>query len=293
MDEARHDAIEADAWEDLYAASGGAGIAERVGGALILRAPGLDHLLLNRVIGWGVLAPATREELEAILRRYDTIGARRFFVHASPSARPAEAHEWLAASGLARYERAWVKLSRGRGPVPPVRTDVEIRPARLEEADAFGGILARAFDLPRGAEAIFAGAVARPGWITYVAADDGELVGAGLAFAKDGSAYLAGGATAPSHRRRGVQAALLERRIIDALDLGCERIVTETGEAVPGDPQHSFENLVRLGLAPAYARDNYAPRDARWRVSADDEVWHDAASHEGRGDVRRASGGAG
>jgi GNAT superfamily N-acetyltransferase len=71
--------------------------------------------------------------------------------------------------------------------------------------------------------------------------------------------WLDWGATAPAFRRRGSQSALLRRRILDALDMGCRLILTETGEEVEGDPQHSYKNILRMGFREAYVRENYAP----------------------------------
>jgi len=54
------------------------------------------------------------------------------------------------------------------------------------------------------------------------------------------------------------------RRIQLALDLGCGLMTSETGEAVPGDPQHSYRNLRRHGLRPVYRRENWCPPGAAW-----------------------------
>ena len=44
-----------------------------------------------------------------------------------------------------------------------------------------------------------------------------------------------------------------------ALDLGCKKIFTCTGVDVPGDPQHSYKNILRAGFVEEYVRDNYEP----------------------------------
>ncbi len=80
-----------------------------------------------------------------------------------------------------------------------------------------------------------------------------------MLFVKDGVAWLDWGATAPEFRGRRSQSALLNRRIRDALDLGCRLIATTTGEEVPGDPQISYRNIVKMGFEPAYVRQNFAP----------------------------------
>jgi ribosomal protein S18 acetylase RimI-like enzyme len=90
---------------------------------------------------------------------------------------------------------------------------------------------------------------------------DGRLAGVGLLYQSARGAYLAGGVTAPEHRQRGVQRALLQARWQHALGLGARLVVSETGEEKPGQEQHSYRNLCRLGLAPVGTRPNY-----RWRA---------------------------
>lgn len=74
-----------------------------------------------------------------------------------------------------------------------------------------------------------------------------------------GSPWFDFGATAPAFRRRGSQAALLAARVERALDLGCRAMYTCTGVAVPGDPQHSYKNILKAGFREDYVRANYAP----------------------------------
>lgn len=76
---------------------------------------------------------------------------------------------------------------------------------------------------------------------------------------RDGLGYLDFGATHPDFRRRGSQSAILNVRIRDALDTGCTSVVTMTGEAVPGDEQHSYRNIQKAGFTEAYLRENWIP----------------------------------
>lgn len=263
---ARTERIERDAWEDLYRASAALGVSVVYGrDARVLCAPGLDHLLLNRAIGL-----TSTEDVDEVLESFAAAGVSRFLVHAGPDARALRGA--LEARGLARYRRSWVKLARGRGPVAPARTDLEVRDAHPGEA-RFGQILAAGFDMPEGAGALFDGALGRPRWISLVACERGEPVAAALAYMEGRTGYLAGGATLPSHRRRGAQGALVRERVLRLLELGCDLVVSETGESVPGDPQHSYRNLERFGLVPIYVRDNYAPAGTSWRAEAE-AAWH-------------------
>jgi hypothetical protein len=69
-------------------------------------------------------------------------------------------------------------------------------------------------------------------------------------------------ATLPEFRRRGSQGAILERRIADGIEAGCEAFATCTGEAVEGDPQHSYRNIERYGFRRTHARANWVPAAA-------------------------------
>lgn len=72
--------------------------------------------------------------------------------------------------------------------------------------------------------------------------------GASMRFA-GGVALLCGAATLPEHRRRGVQGALLERRLSDAARAGCDVAVVTT---LPGSK--SQENVQKHGFELLYAR---------------------------------------
>jgi ribosomal protein S18 acetylase RimI-like enzyme len=64
-----------------------------------------------------------------------------------------------------------------------------------------------------------------------------------------GIAQLTGAATAPAHRRRGVQTALLSARLADAAAAGCDIAVVTTQ---PGSK--SQQNVQRQGFDPLYTR---------------------------------------
>jgi GNAT superfamily N-acetyltransferase len=65
----------------------------------------------------------------------------------------------------------------------------------------------------------------------------------------DGIAQLAGAATAPAHRRHGVQSALVAARLADAHAAGCDVAVIITQ---PGSK--SQENAQRRGFDLLYTR---------------------------------------
>lgn len=231
-----------------------------IGGALVSVAAALpaSAIVVNRTQGLGLEQRAARSDVEAITALYRDSSVERNFVHLHPKAEPSELADWLVAAGLEKV-RGWMKFSRGPEPPPERETDLSIRQIGPEHGLAFGRIAAAAFDLGDEAAPWIAGLAVRPGWRLYMSFAGDEPAGTGALFVMDGIAWTDWGATAPAFRRRGGQGALLAHRIREAIGLGCRRIITATGEEVPGDPQHSYSNILRMGFKEAYIRENYAP----------------------------------
>ncbi|CRZ17895.1 acetyltransferase, gnat family protein [Mycolicibacterium neworleansense] len=89
----------------------------------------------------------------------------------------------------------------------------------------------------------------KAGATAYIALCDGVVAGGGMMRLTDGIAQLAGAATAPAYRRRGVQAALLATRLAEAADAGSEIAVVTTA---PGSK--SQHNVQRRGFQLLYTR---------------------------------------
>lgn len=83
----------------------------------------------------------------------------------------------------------------------------------------------------------------------YAALRDGVIVGGATMRIAEAVAQLTGAATAPAHRRRGVQTALLSARLADAAAAGCDVAVITTQ---PGSK--SQQNAQRQGFDLLYTR---------------------------------------
>jgi GNAT superfamily N-acetyltransferase len=90
---------------------------------------------------------------------------------------------------------------------------------------------------------------AAAGVVRYVALCDRMIVGGASFHMAEGVAQLAGAATAPAHRRRGVHSALLSARIADAAAAGCDVAVVTTQ---PGST--SQQNVQRQSFDLLYTR---------------------------------------
>jgi GNAT superfamily N-acetyltransferase len=91
--------------------------------------------------------------------------------------------------------------------------------------------------------------MAAAGAVRYAALRDGIIAGGATMRMSEGVAQLAGAATAPAHRRRGVHTALLSARLADAAAAGCDVAVIITQ---PGSK--SQQNAQRHGFDLLYAR---------------------------------------
>jgi GNAT superfamily N-acetyltransferase len=138
---------------------------------------------------------------------------------------------------------------------------VQVRLSGEDEFDAWLDVVAEGFahpdaqgvpsheDFPRDviehAERDFAAA----GVVRYLALHDGTPAGGASLRIAEGVAQLAGSATAPAHRRRGIQSALLAARLRDAAAAGCDIAVVTTQ---PGSK--SQQNVQRRGFHLLYTR---------------------------------------
>lgn len=230
------------------------------GSALVSIAAALpaSAIVVNRTIGLGLESPATREVVNEIVAGYRDAGVQRFFIHRHPDAGPPEMVDWLREAGLAKA-RGWQKFERRPEPAPKVASDLTIRRIGPEQGGAFARIVCDAFDLGDAAVPWVAALGGRETWHLFMSFDGDEPAGTGALFIHNGCAWTDFGATAPKFRRRGSQAALLAARIDHAAALGCRRLFTCTGEEVPGDPQHSYKNILKAGFRETYIKENYAP----------------------------------
>ena len=255
--------IEREQWADFCEAApaeledaGGVDLM-RIAGAVAGRAPGIDVLAANRVVGLGMFEPATAAAVDACIEFFRAAGVPRFFIQVCPAARPQALTDWLAGRGLRHYNN-WMRLYRAAevSPEPPPQG------SRIDEigragALAAAGIVSAAFGFPPPVIPWIAALVGRPGWRHYLAYDGERPVGTAAMFVRDGAAWLGWAGTAPDARGQGVQTALIARRIADAAAAGCRHLVAETAEDTPEKPNPSTHNLRRLGFADAYVRPNY------------------------------------
>lgn len=136
---------------------------------------------------------------------------------------------------------------------PSAMPGVEIRPAGPDAAGLYASVVAPNFAGPEGMTEDLADLIASMYGIdqtsAFLAYVDGQPAGGGAILIHRGVALLAGAATLPAYRRRGVHAALHHARLALALRSGCELAMQA---AEPGSTSH--RNAERRGLRVAYTR---------------------------------------
>ncbi len=230
---------------------------KRHGRALALCLDGVKHDFLGRAFGLGLDGPATRDDVEGTLEWFRARDAGPYLVHVGPSARPAELPAWLLEGGLRRH-RAWMKFARDRGVVMRPESDLAVRRVGPELGLTFAEIACAMFEMPAGSRPLLAKMTELEGWHAFVSFAGETPAGVGALFVSDGVGWLGFGATKPEFRSRGGQAAVMAARLEAAFDLDCRVVITETGVAKPGDPQHSYKNILKAGFRELYVRENFA-----------------------------------
>ena len=231
---------------------------EPIGDALCSVCASDPSILMNRVLELGSSAPPSGEQLSEIRRVYADAGIERFFLHLVPERKDRRSNNLLAAAGYEKY-RGWMKFVRGDGSLRSAQTDLDVRPVGPEYGNAFAAIVIPAFDMKPGSSPVVALLPAVKGQQAFMIFHGDRPAGTGAVFIDGDVAALDWGATHPDFRRRGGQTAVLGARILFALERGCRLICTMTGEAVAGDPQHSYSNIRKNGFEEAYLRENWIP----------------------------------
>jgi hypothetical protein len=257
----RIEAIERDAWLDLYEAAPAAirtalGLSHRrVDGGAQFICKAIDHLQFNRLGYLGVSSPAHPEAVDESLAAFAATPVKNWIVHV---AQGAESLTGICkVRGLVPHARTWAKFARDATPAPAGSTPLNIREINAGDAKGFGMTAAAGFGMPPVVGDWLGAIVGRPHWRCFLAYDGNLPAAAGALYTDNNCGWLGIGATLPSHRKRGAQSAILAARINAAIAAGCDLLTTETGIPQPGEAGPSFANIQRAGFTIAYPRPNY------------------------------------
>jgi hypothetical protein len=134
-----------------------------------------------------------------------------------------------------------------------VEPQISIRELEGDEFDTFAEIYTNGFQMP----SFLKSGVAQnnkilynnPNWTFYLASIDNVPAGIGVLFIKDRIATLAAAATVSSLRKKGIQSALIKKRIHQAFLKECDLIA---GQAKFGSTSQT--NMEKAGMKIAYTK---------------------------------------
>ncbi len=213
----------------------------------------------NQACGLGMDGPVGSEHVERVV---DFYRARNCLPRISACAstdpslvRALEKHEFAMREVMTVLTR---KLPAAADGLDDIRTKpdarLEIREPLPEETALFVEISISGFmefdrESPGSLAEISGRVVSHPRCTPFLAFWEGEPAGGGLIETLDNQACLIGTSVLPQYRRRGIQRALMTRRMEFAIDSGAQWISVSS---LPGIATE--RNARRIGFTPAYAQ---------------------------------------
>ncbi len=229
----------------------GAAVAKISGGHMIFAGLGSP---IGRAVGMGFASPVTAAEMDQLENFYYSRKAPSQVDYCPLSDPSLLELTKQRGYGIAELNNVLVRCLDPAEEFS-ARSGFTIRAGRPDEALAFSSILRRSFfpdgGEPEGFDEMLSPMFAFPGSLTFVAEIDGQLVatGAGLIIPEHKIVGLYGAGTLHEYRGRGLQTAMLERRMQAAAEAGCEYAVIVTLGGTT-----SQRNAERLGFRVAYSK---------------------------------------
>src|SRR6185437_8625634 len=236
-----------------------------VGAALVLQCPGggFDRGLFNRPIGLGVVEPALRAGVAAIIAGFEAAGVDRSIIVSQPQCRPDGYLDWLAELGL-EARGAWDRVVRGGAPpAPSVGSETArgfvVSPVDSDTVDEW-------IDLLVGVYRVDAGPWLRAlhgqrGWRHYLAREDGTPVAARSMYlpGPGATAFLAVDGPVPGVMTADYEpdAAILARLVEDGLRLGASGFAADIEAPTAARDTPAYRTFARLGFTVPYTRTHH------------------------------------
>ncbi|MBA2370447.1 MAG: GNAT family N-acetyltransferase [Chloroflexi bacterium] len=236
------------------------GTVRRVGGVVCLTAPFIPHPFVNRAIGFGTFADPDEALLERIERLFERAGTPPRVTLPGDLA-STRSRRLLDRRGFTLHEPQLdsVLLHDAAGiPDPPAIRGLTIERLRPEDVTLYARTAAASFpERPRFEEAVLP--VARRAIRSrtlhpFLARIDGEAAGTGLLTFVGRVAGMSNGTVLERFRGRGIQKALLARRMREGLRRGYRVFFSQT------QTQASLHNMLDLDWRVLYVNADYERR---------------------------------
>lgn len=223
---------------------------KRFGNAVAFSVKNIPSPSFNTVKG---IREENIDELDEIVEFYSNRGIPARF-EVTPGNASRDLFRKLSTMGFFQsgfHTALYRSLSTNEMPMVKGGSATQIEEISLENFDLFGEIYTKGFGMPVAFKDFVTAnnrvLAESDNWTFYLARVDGEPAGIAVLFRNNGVATLAASATVPDYRNKGVQTALIQKRIQTAIDEDCQYII---GQAAFGSV--SQKNMERAGLKVAY-----------------------------------------
>lgn len=231
-----------------------------IAGAFAGSVPEVDVLAMNRVIGLGMSGEVKPKDIENIIKFYKTTGAKRFFVQLSPHVFQSDLPMMLRKAGF-NIHNHWVKLMKKLNEpiaLSPCGLRIERIADDYHQKQDYAHILYESFGWENPRLKMWLGKTfGQIGYRHYLAYQGDKPIAAAALHIMGGYASLAFAGTLPAYRGLGAQRALIELRLLEALEAGCDYIITETAVPTSANPAQSYKNMISHGFQEVYQRENW------------------------------------
>jgi len=217
-------------------------------------AQAIDSHEINRIVGLGVSAPATREMVSTVVGFFESYGQSVFRIELSPVAGPPHLAEELETVGLRLLDDSITKKVRSTDDLPPPATDVEVRMLGREDRDAVAELNVVAWGAWETSDSLrtwFGCTVGTQAFRHYGAFDGDRLVSVLALAVRDAIGWTGFAATHPRYRGHRLSRAVSHPALTDARALGCRIVHSEVDSRYQLSRERSWDTL--------YERPFYSP----------------------------------
>ncbi len=209
---------------------------------------------INRVVGLGLVSPATQETVSAVMDFYRLSGQSTFRIELSPAASPPDLAQALEMAGLRLEDDTVTKMWCSTEQVPSPSKEVEVRRLGREHRNAVAELNVIAWGAWEAADSLrlwFGSTVGTKGFRHYGIFDGDRLVSVGALAVTGSLGWVGFAATHPHYRGHSFRRSINLVRLAEARELGCQIVHVEIETAYASSPKLPFEKLCeRVAYSP-------------------------------------------
>ena len=229
---------------------------DTVADGLALRSDGdRSTTLFNRVIGLGLERRFDADTLAAVAAKFANCEGPWGLELAPPATH--EGVRGLLKQLQLRRGLSTAMLAMDCADLTGDRPTWRIQRGGLEDGEVAAEMIGGVFGVSHAVTQILRHAPQAGGFTLWMAYEGERPVATSLTHIRGEAAWFGWAATLPSHRKRGLQSALLWHGLRDARERGCRWMTAETAIGTLEMPDASYRNMRRFGFVELYRRHGY------------------------------------